>query len=145
VLHRGGYFALRYDWKKAAQPHRGYEPHWVPGLLQTEEYAPRQRQEAYDAPDSEVERRVTLASPAEDHGRPDPPRLGRLDDGRCCAVPWTRLRQAIARQVDRLIEATEREVTLSRCEVRRRDAPGAFGLFYCWLPRQGDARPGVPD
>jgi transcriptional regulator with XRE-family HTH domain len=63
--------------EEAATLIRGYDPHWIPGLLQTPQYARASVQTGFpDATAEEVERRVELRL-ARQHilARPDPPRL----------------------------------------------------------------------
>jgi hypothetical protein len=120
--------------EEAASLIRGYEPHWVPGLLQTEDYARASVRTGFpDAPDAEVERRVTLRLARQKIlDRPDPPQLW-------VVIDETVLRRAVATtgaqsmraQIDRLIEATERpKVTLQVLTFAAGMHPAAFGLFY---------------
>jgi Domain of unknown function (DUF5753)/Helix-turn-helix domain len=120
--------------EEAASLIRGYEPHWVPGLLQTKDYARASVRTGFpDAPAAEVERRVTLRLARQKIlDRPDPPRLW-------VVIDETVLRRAVATtgghamraQIDRLIEATERpRVTLQVLTFSAGMHPAAFGLFY---------------
>lgn len=120
--------------EEAATLIRGYEPHWVPGLLQTADYARASVRTGFpEAPDNEVERRVTLRLARQQIlTRPDPPRLW-------VVVDETVLRRAAATtgaaamraQIDRLIEATEQpRITLQVLTFAAGMHPAAFGLFY---------------
>jgi len=120
--------------EEAASLIRGYEPHWVPGLLQTKDYARASVRTGFpEAPAAEVERRVTLRLARQKIlDRPDPPRLW-------VVIDETVLRRAVATtgghamraQIDRLIEATERpRVTLQVLTFSAGMHPAAFGLFY---------------
>jgi Domain of unknown function (DUF5753)/Helix-turn-helix domain len=120
--------------EEAASLIRGYEPHWVPGLLQTEDYARASVKTGFlDAPDAEVERRVTLRLARQKIlDRPDPPQLWVVIDETVLrrAVATTGA-QAMRAQIDRLIEATERpKVTLQVLTFAAGMHPAAFGLFY---------------
>src|SRR5487761_675073 len=77
--------------EEAASLIRGYEPHWVPGLLQTEDYARASVRTGFpDAPDAEVERRGTLRlAPQKILDGPDPPQLW-------VVIDETVLRRAVA-------------------------------------------------
>lgn len=71
------WFSAFVSLEEAASLIRAYEPHYVPGLLQTEEYARAVlRAGSPHAPDEEIERRLALRMKRQDVlTRPDPPRL----------------------------------------------------------------------
>lgn len=120
--------------EEAASLIRGYEPHWVPGLLQTEDYARASFRTGFpDAPDAEVERYVRLRLARQKIlDRPDPPQLWVvLDETVLRRAAATTGAAAMRAQIDRLIEATERpKVTLQVLTFAAGMHPAAFGLFY---------------
>lgn len=120
--------------EEAASLIRGYEPHWVPGLLQTEDYARAAIRTGFPvAPSAEVDRRVALRmSRQQILAKPEPPRLWAVMDE-------TALRRAVATcgaqmmraQIDRLIEAIEQpRITLQVLTFAAGMHPAANGLFY---------------
>jgi hypothetical protein len=120
--------------EEAAALIRGYEPHWVPGLLQTEEYARASVRTGFpDAPDSEVDRRVTLRLARQQIlARPKPPRLWIVMDETALRRPVATTGPAIMRaQIDRLVEAVERpEITVQVLTFSAGLHPAMHGLFY---------------
>jgi hypothetical protein len=120
--------------EEAASLIRGYEPHWVPGLLQTEDYARASVKTGFpDAPDGEVERRVTLRLARQKIlDRPEPPQLWVvIDEAVLRRAAATTGPAAMRAQIDRLIEATERpKITLQVLTFAAGMHPAAFGLFY---------------
>jgi hypothetical protein len=120
--------------EEAASLIRGYEPHWVPGLLQTEDYARASVRTGFpDAPDAEVDQRVRLRLARQKIlDRPDPPQLWVvIDEAVLRRAVATTGAQAMRAQIDRLIEATERpKVTLQVLSFAAGMHPAAFGLFY---------------
>jgi hypothetical protein len=120
--------------EEAASLIRGYEPHWIPGLLQTEDYARASVKIGFpDAPDAEVERRVTLRLARQKIlDRPEPPQLWVvIDEAVLRRAAATTGAQAMRAQIDRLIEATERpKITLQVLTFAAGMHPAAFGLFY---------------
>lgn len=118
--------------EQAASLIRGYEPHCVPGLLQTGEYASALTLAGYpgSAPD-EAGRRVELRMARQQIlDRPDPPRL------------WVVIDEAVLRrpvggpavmgaQIGRLIEAAARpNVTLQLLPLAAGAHPVMYGMFH---------------
>jgi Domain of unknown function (DUF5753)/Helix-turn-helix domain len=120
--------------EEAAALIRGYEPHWVPGLMQTEEYARASVRTGFpDAPDSEVDRRVTLRLARQQIlTRPNPPRLWIVMDETALRRPVATTGPAIMRaQIDRLVEAVERPgITVQVLPFSAGLHPAMHGLFY---------------
>jgi hypothetical protein len=120
--------------EEAASLIRGYEPHWVPGLLQTQEYARASVRTGFPrAPEEEVERRVKLRLARQQIlDRPDPPHLWVvLDETALRRGAATAGAQAMRAQIDHLIEAAERPaVTLQILTFAAGMHPAAYGLFY---------------
>jgi hypothetical protein len=120
--------------EEAASLIRGYEPHWIPGLLQTEDYARASVKTGFpDAPDAEVERHVTVRLARQKIlDRPEPPQLWVvIDEAVLRRAAATTGAQAMRAQIDRLIEATERpKITLQVLTFAAGMHPAAFGLFY---------------
>lgn len=120
--------------EEAASLIRGYEPHWVPGLLQTEDYARASVRTGFPyAPEGEVERRVKLRLERQRIlDRPDPPRLWVvMDETVLRRAAATTGAQAMRAQIDRLIEATERPtIALQVLTFASGMHPAAHGLFY---------------
>jgi transcriptional regulator with XRE-family HTH domain len=90
---------------------RGYDPHWIPGLLQTCDYARAAVSTGFpDAADEEAARRVDLRL-ARQHvlERPDPPQLWLIIDEAALRRPVaTTGPQVMAAQLDKLAEAAQR-------------------------------------
>ena len=118
--------------EQAAELIRSYEPHCVPGLLQTGDYARAIVLAGYpDAPAEETGRRVALRVARQQLlARPDPPRL------------WAVMDEAVLRrpvggpgvmraQLDRLIEATQQpSITLQVLPLAAGLHPAMHGVFY---------------
>lgn len=113
---------------------RGYETHWVPGLLQTEDYARASVRTGFPhAPDAEVERRVMLRMARQKIlDRPDPPRLWVvIDENVLRRAAATTGAAAMRAQIDWLIEATGRPgITVQVLTFAAGMHPAAYGLFY---------------
>ncbi|WP_338702165.1 helix-turn-helix transcriptional regulator [Streptomyces sp. Q6] len=126
------WFSLYVSLEGAAEMIRAYEPHFVPGLLQTEEYA----RAVFDAgtvgrshPD-EVERHVALRLARQSLlTREDAPRLWVVMDETVLLRPPGG--PAVLRgQLDRLIEAARLpHVTLQIAEFSSGPHPGTYGPF----------------
>ena len=120
--------------EEAASLIRGYEPHWVPGLLQTGDYARASVRTGFPhAPDAEVERRVLLRLARQKIlDRPDPPHLWVvIDETVLRRAAATTGAPAMRAQIDRLTEATERPgITLQVLTFAAGMHPAAYGLFY---------------
>lgn len=118
--------------EQAASVIRGYEPHCVPGLLQTEEYARALTSAGNpNAAPGETERRVELRMGRQQIlNRPDPPRL------------WVVIDEAVLRrpaggpgvmgvQLNRLINATdEPNITIQVLPFAAGPHPVMYGMFH---------------
>lgn len=112
---------------------RGYEPHSVPGLLQTPGYARASVQTGFpDAAEEEVARRVDLRL-ARQHilARPDPPRLWLVIDETVLTRPTAITGPEVMReQIDKLIEAAARpNITLQVLPLTAGLHPAMYGPF----------------
>lgn len=127
-----GWFSMYVSLEGAAGLIRSYEPHFVPGLLQTEEYARavmRSGAVGQTRPE-DIDRYVDLRMQRQDLlTRDDAPRLWVVMDE-------TALRRPVAgpevmrEQVDRLLEATRMpNVTLQIAEFTSGPHPGTYGPF----------------
>ncbi|MDG9702835.1 helix-turn-helix transcriptional regulator [Streptomyces sp. DH37] len=138
------WFSVHVSLESSAKVIRVYEPHVVPGLLQTEEYARHilRKGAVGRALRGEVERHVALRMERQNLlTRPDAPRLRVL-------VEETALRRPVGppevmrAQVDRLLEEAERpNVTLQITEFSSGFHPGTYGpfvLFRFGLPELPD-------
>lgn len=138
------WFSVHVSLESSARVIRAYEPHVVPGLLQTEEYARHilRKGAVGRAVKGEVERHVALRMERQRLlTRADAPRLWVL-------VEETALRrpvgppQVMRAQVDRLLEEAERpSVTLQITEFSSGFHPGTYGpfvLFRFGLPELPD-------
>ncbi|MCX3059291.1 helix-turn-helix domain-containing protein [Streptomyces beihaiensis] len=126
------WFSLYVSLEGSAELIRCYEPHFVPGLLQTEEYA-RAVLDAGTvgrARPAEVERHVSLRLARQALlGRDDPPRLWAVFDETVLARPPGGP-EVLRGQLDRLIEAAQLpHVTLQIAEFAAGPHPGTFGPF----------------
>ncbi|MGW6396753.1 helix-turn-helix domain-containing protein [Streptomyces sp. NPDC055134] len=130
-----GWFSMYVSLEGAAALIRSYEPHFVPGLLQTEDYARgvlrsgAVGRDLAEDPDV-VERHVALRMQRQELiTREDAPRLWMVMDE-------TALRRPVGGpdvmrgQIDRLLEATElANVTLQIAEFASGPHPGTYGPF----------------
>lgn len=139
------WFSLYVSLEGAARIVRSYEPHFVPGLLQTEDYA-RAVLEAgtigQSGPES-IERHVSLRMERQRLlERPDPPHLWVIMDETVLRRPVS-IRGAVMRdQMDKLLEFAERDrVTLQVAEFASGPHPGTYAPFT--LFRFGE--PELPD
>lgn len=125
------WFGLYVSLEGAANLIRGYEPHCVPGLLQTEGYARALLRTGFpNAPEEEIERRVALRM-----GRqrllagPDAPRLWMVIDETVLRRPVGGP-EVMRAQIDRLLEAMALpNVTLQVVLLEAGPHPGMFGPF----------------
>ncbi|MCI0385115.1 helix-turn-helix transcriptional regulator [Streptomyces sp. CNQ085] len=125
------WFGLYVSLEGSASVIRGYEPHCVPGLLQTEDYARALLRTGFpNAPEDELERRVALRM-----GRqrllddPGAPRLWVVIDETVLHRPVGG-REAMRAQIDRLLEAAGMpNVTLQVLTFGAGPHPGMFGPF----------------
>ncbi|WP_369173786.1 DUF5753 domain-containing protein [Streptomyces sp. R28] len=139
------WFSLYVSLEGAARIIRSYEPHFVPGLLQTEEYA-RAVMEAGtigQAGPETVERHVSLRMERQrllDH--PDPPHLWVIMDETVLRRPVSERGEVMRDQVDKLLELAERDrVTLQIAEFASGPHPGTYAPFSLFR----FAEPELPD
>ncbi len=129
--------------EQAATLIRGYEPHCVPGLLQTEDYARALTTAGYpNATSQEIERRVALRLARQQIlTRPGPPRLWVVIDEAVLRRPAAS--PALTRaQFDRLLDAaTQPNITLQVLPFTAGAHPVMYGMFH--LLRFGAAE--LPD
>jgi hypothetical protein len=118
--------------EEAAELIRGYEPHCVPGLLQTEDYARATVSAGYpDAPRQETDRRVALRMGRQQLlARPDPPSLWLvIDEGvlhRLAGSP-----AVMHAQLDHLINAARQPgITLQVLPFAAGPHPAMYGTFH---------------
>jgi transcriptional regulator with XRE-family HTH domain len=119
--------------EEAASLIRGFDPHSVPGLLQTHGYAQANVKTGFpDAAGEEVTRRVDLRL-GRQHilTRPDPPRLWLVIDETVLTRPVTTTGPEVMReQVDKLIHAAgQPAVTLQVLPLAAGLHPAAYGPF----------------
>lgn len=139
------WFSLYVSLEGAARIIRSYEPHFVPGLLQTEAYA-REVMEAgtigQTGPDT-VERHVSLRMERQRLlEREDPPHLWVIMDETVLRRPVSVRPEVMRVQLDRLLEYAERDrVTVQLAEFAAGPHPGTYAPFT--LFRFGE--PELPD
>ncbi|MGW7365930.1 helix-turn-helix domain-containing protein [Streptomyces sp. NPDC054841] len=127
-----GWFSMYVSLEGAASLIRAYEPHFVPGLLQTEEYARGvMRSGALGATSADdIERHVALRM--ERQGlltRADAPRFWVVMDETVLRRP-AGTPEVMRAQIDRLLEAVELpNVTLQVAEFATGPHPGTYGPF----------------
>lgn len=130
--------------EEAASLIRGYEPHCVPGLLQTADYARAVIRAGFPtAGEEEVGRRVALRLARQEIlDRPRPPRVWMVMDETALRRPAATAGPAVVRaQIDTLITMSERPmVTLQVMPVSAGLHPALGGLF-CLLRFPGDDLP----
>ena len=119
--------------EEAASLIRGYDPHSVPGLLQTPDYARASVTTGFpDAPEDEVQRRVDLRL-ARQHilSRPDPPKLWLVIDEAVLRRATAATGPAVMRaQLDALAEAAGRpNITLQVLPYSAGFHPAMYGPF----------------
>jgi transcriptional regulator with XRE-family HTH domain len=139
------WFSLYVSLEGAATLIRSYEPHFVPGLLQTEDYA-RAVLEAGtigQAGPETIERHVSLRMTRQRLlERPDPPHLWVIMDETVLLRPVSIRGEVMREQLDKLLELTERDrVTLQLAEFKDGPHPGTYAPFT--LFRFGE--PELPD
>jgi uncharacterized protein DUF5753/helix-turn-helix protein len=118
--------------EQAAELIRGYEPHCVPGLLQTEDYARATVSAGYpDAPPEETGRRVALRMARQELlTRPAPPRLWIVIDEAVLRRPAGRP-TVMRAQLDRLIAAAQQPgITLQVLPFAAGLHPAMYGTFH---------------
>ncbi|MEV6052939.1 helix-turn-helix transcriptional regulator [Streptomyces sp. NPDC052107] len=139
------WFSLYVSLESAARIIRSYEPHFIPGLLQTEDYA-RAVLEAgtigQTSPES-VERHVSLRMERQRLlERDDPPHLWVIMDETVLRRPVSMRGEVMRGQLDRLLEYAERDrVTLQVAEFAAGPHPGTYAPFTLFR----FAEPELPD
>ncbi|CAL9606935.1 helix-turn-helix domain-containing protein [Streptomyces sp. enrichment culture] len=139
------WFSLYVSLEGAARLIRSYEPHFVPGLLQTEEYA-RAVLEAgtigRTGPET-VERHVSLRRERQRLlDRPDAPHLWVIMDETVLRRPVCDRPEVMRAQLDRLLDVSERDrVTLQVAEFASGPHPGTYAPFSLFR----FAEPELPD
>ncbi|PPS84337.1 helix-turn-helix domain-containing protein [Streptomyces sp. MH60] len=139
------WFSLYVSLEGAARIVRSYEPHFVPGLLQTEDYA-RSVLEAGtigNAGGDAVERHVSLRMERQRLlDRPDPPHLWVVMDETVLKRPVSIHGRVMREQLDKLLEFAGRDrVTLQVAEFEDGPHPGTYAPFTLFR----FAEPELPD
>ncbi|MFE9440265.1 helix-turn-helix domain-containing protein [Streptomyces sp. NPDC006602] len=139
------WFSLYVSLEGAARIIRSYEPHFVPGLLQTEAYA-RAVMEAGtigQAGPETIERHVSLRMERQRLlERADPPHLWVIMDETVLRRPVSIRGEVMRDQLDRLLEFAERDrVTLQVAEFAEGPHPGTYAPFSLFR----FAEPELPD
>lgn len=139
------WFSLYVSLEGAARLIRSYEPHFVPGLLQTEGYA-RAVMEAgtvgQTGPEA-IERHVSLRMTRQGLlERPDPPHLWVIIEETALRRPVSIDGGVMREQMDKLLEYTERDrVTVQIAEFADGPHPGTYAPFSLFR----FAEPELPD
>ncbi|MER5451057.1 helix-turn-helix domain-containing protein [Streptomyces sp. NPDC059690] len=139
------WFSLYVSLEGAAGIIRSYEPHFVPGLLQTEEYA-RAVMEAgtvgQTGPET-IDRHVSLRMARQKLlDRPDPPHLWVVMDETVLKRPVSIRGEVMREQLDKLLEFAERDrITLQVAEFEDGPHPGTYAPFTLFR----FAEPELPD
>jgi transcriptional regulator with XRE-family HTH domain len=139
------WFSLYVSLEGAARLIRSYEPHFVPGLLQTEAYA-RAVMEAgtigQTGPEA-IERHVSLRMARQRLlERENPPHLWVIMDETVLRRPVSNRGEVMREQLDRLLEFAERDgVTLQVAEFENGPHPGTYAPFSLFR----FAEPELPD
>ncbi|MFB8755541.1 helix-turn-helix domain-containing protein [Streptomyces nigra] len=139
------WFSLYVSLEGAARIIRSYEPHFVPGLLQTEAYARDVMTNgtiAQKGPEA-IERHVSLRMERQRLlERPDPPHLWVIMDETVLQRPVGDTSEVMRDQVDKLLEFAERDrVTLQIAEFASGPHPGTYAPFSLFR----FAEPELPD
>ncbi|MBL1098867.1 helix-turn-helix domain-containing protein [Streptomyces coffeae] len=111
---------------------RAYEPHYVPGLLQTEEYARAVLRTGFpNDTEEELDRRIALRVQRQSLlTKPDAPTIWAILDETVLRRPVGG-HQVMREQIDHLIDALERpKVRLQVMRFATGPHPGAFGPFH---------------
>lgn len=125
------WFSLYVSLEEAADVIRAYEPHCVPGLLQTADYTRALLRVGFPhGPEDELERRVALRMERQALlARPNPPRLWVVVDETVLRRPVGGP-EVMRGQLDRLIEAGSLpHITLQILPFSSGPHPGMFGPF----------------
>jgi transcriptional regulator with XRE-family HTH domain len=139
------WFSMYVSLEGAARVIRSYEPHFVPGLLQTEEYA-RAVMEAgtigQTGPET-IERHVSLRMARQRLlDREDPPHLWVIMDETVLRRPVSVRGEVMRDQLDKLLEYAERDrVTIQVAEFADGPHPGTYAPFSLFR----FAEPELPD
>ncbi|MEV5013197.1 helix-turn-helix domain-containing protein [Streptomyces sp. NPDC053780] len=139
------WFSMYVSLEGAARIVRSYEPHFVPGLLQTEDYA-RSVLEAGtigNAGGDAVERHVSLRMERQRLlDRPDPPHLWVVMDETVLRRPVSVHGRVMREQLDKLLDFASRDrVTLQVAEFEDGPHPGTYAPFTLFR----FAEPELPD
>jgi transcriptional regulator with XRE-family HTH domain len=139
------WFSLYVSLEGAARIIRSYEPHFVPGLLQTEGYARAVLKAGTignSGPEA-VERHVALRMERQRLlERPNPPHLWVIMDETVLRRPVSVDGQVMRDQLDKLLEYAERDrVTLQVAEFKDGPHPGTYAPFSLFR----FAEPELPD
>jgi hypothetical protein len=139
------WFSLYVSLEGAARIIRSYEPHFVPGLLQTEGYARAVLQAGTigNSGPQAVERHVSLRMERQRLlDRPNPPHLWVIMDETVLRRPVSADGQVMRDQLDKLLEYSERDrVTLQIAEFKDGPHPGTYAPFSLFR----FAEPELPD
>ncbi|MFI6207888.1 helix-turn-helix domain-containing protein [Streptomyces sp. NPDC051041] len=139
------WFSLYVSLEGAARIIRSYEPHFVPGLLQTEDYARAVLAAGTvgTAGAEAVERHVALRMERQRLlQRPDPPHLWVVMDETALRRPVSTDAAVMRGQLDKLLELASRErVTLQVAEFAGGPHPGTYAPFTLFR----FAEPELPD
>ncbi|MFF7393360.1 helix-turn-helix domain-containing protein [Streptomyces scabiei] len=139
------WFSVYVSLEGAAQLIRQYEPHFVPGMLQTEEYA-RAVMEAGTVGQTgaeSIERHVSLRMARQKLlTQENPPHLWVIMDETALRRPVSIRSQVMRDQIDRLLDVTEKDhVSLQVCEFASGPHPGTYAPFSLFR----FAEPELPD
>ncbi|MFJ5916367.1 helix-turn-helix domain-containing protein [Streptomyces ardesiacus] len=139
------WFSLYVSLEGAARIIRSYEPHFVPGLLQTEEYARSVLESGTigNVGGDAVERHVSLRMERQRLlERPDPPHLWVVMDETVLKRPVSIHGRVMREQLDKLLEFAARDrVTLQVAEFEDGPHPGTYAPFTLFR----FAEPELPD
>ncbi|WP_031041976.1 helix-turn-helix domain-containing protein [Streptomyces sp. NRRL F-5650] len=139
------WFSLYVSLEGAARIIRSYEPHFVPGLLQTEEYARSVLESGTigNVGGDAVERHVALRMERQRLlERPDPPHLWVVMDETVLKRPVSIHGRVMREQLDKLLEFAARDrVTLQVAEFEDGPHPGTYAPFTLFR----FAEPELPD
>ncbi|MEU9980860.1 helix-turn-helix transcriptional regulator [Streptomyces sp. NPDC050856] len=128
-----GWFSMYVSLEGAAALIRAYEPHYVPGLLQTEDYARTilRGGAVGQVGQADIERHVALRMERQSLlTRPDPPKFWVIMDETVLRRPVGSGPALMRAQLDRLVEAAELpHVTLQIAEFATGHHPGTYGPF----------------
>ncbi|GAA3801316.1 helix-turn-helix domain-containing protein [Streptomyces phyllanthi] len=139
------WFSLYVSLEGAARVIRQYEPHYVPGMLQTEEYA-RAVLEAgtvgQDGADS-IERHVSLRMARQKLlTRANPPHLWVIMDETALRRPVSIRPEVMRHQMERLLDVADKDhITLQVAEFEAGPHPGTYAPFVLFR----FAEPELPD